>query len=456
MSEQQKDNSKLLALQLANELKDQCHFISLKDTEELFVYVEAGNLALEHFAPNDIGIYVPAEPFVKSYCENKETGKEFITTHLCNEVINHIVRERLKDREIFDCVDFIHFNNTCLDLATLEQRPFNWSLHSLAKIPVDYNPDLGYKNSRFWQFLNEIQSEDNILFIQEQFGACLAKSFTLKKFCVWIGEPGTGKTTTIAVLEALLGRQRNVSNLSMQELSDKNPFFTSKLYGKLANIRDDLPRDVVQSTGMIKQVTSGASINAQYKYKPLFSFRPYCFFLFTCNELPPLKEDDLGFFDRFSSVLFERRWGGKDAPDLDLERKLTTPEELSQVLNFAIEGLKRLRAKGMRLDDTKTEELRLRYRKQSLPVWAFSEECLEEDSEGTLVKDEGWKSFMEYVKREHLPNVGRERFFKEMREYRTVTDCQVGGRGERRRAWRGIKLKESVTQQETYAEGKLA
>jgi hypothetical protein len=70
--------------------------------------------------------------------------------------------------------------------------------------------------------------------------------------------------------------------------------------------------------------------------------RPYCKMLFSCNKLPESQDDTYAFWRRWAIFDFTRRFTeGKDA-DAHLEEKLTTPEELSGLLNWALDGLERL------------------------------------------------------------------------------------------------------------------
>jgi len=63
---------------------------------------------------------------------------------------------------------------------------------------------------------------------------------------------------------------------------------------------------------------------------------------FSCNVVPEVYEDTTAFFRRWIIIQFPHTFDSAKA-DKDLPKKLTTAEEFSGILNFALEGLNRLR-----------------------------------------------------------------------------------------------------------------
>jgi len=97
---------------------------------------------------------------------------------------------------------------------------------------------------------------------------------------------------------------------------------------------------------MFKTLTGGDEmIEAEYKYSDGFSFSPYVGLIFSANQFSRLKDDSRGFFDRFLVVHFGRRFRGApgEIPKETLLRVLTTPNELSRMLNRSLDGLDLLR-----------------------------------------------------------------------------------------------------------------
>ena len=90
------------------------------------------------------------------------------------------------------------------------------------------------------KFLEEITgSKEDAEILIEVIGYCLYRSYPIQKALMLVGDGANGKTTFLRLLTRFLGHQ-NVSNRSLHEL-ETNRFAKASLFGKLANIYDDLP-----------------------------------------------------------------------------------------------------------------------------------------------------------------------------------------------------------------------
>ena len=97
------------------------------------------------------------------------------------------------------------------------------------------------------------------------------------------GSGKNGKTTFLNLLVRFLGED-NVVNVSLQDLL-YNRFSKAKLYGKLANIYDDIPNTKLTGTGNFKILTGKGRVWADLKFKSGFEFVNYAKLIFSCNEL---------------------------------------------------------------------------------------------------------------------------------------------------------------------------
>lgn len=390
--------------------------------------------------------------FIEGYIQ-KNLAKEFISTNFVNEVIGHVTRSTHSDRDLFTKKSdktLLVLQNCALDLTTLKPVSFSPLHYALNKLPVIYNPDA--RCPLFLKFISEILPAHDVLGVQEEIGAILAREYRTKKFSIYLGPPDTGKTTLISVFLRLLGAQ-NVSSVSIQDLGSKNPFQVAPLYGKLANIRDDLSKDVIYSAGKLKELTGGFQIQAERKFADQFDFVNYAYLIFTCNFLPPIGEDDEGFFVRVIVRNFVNKFGGHAKADRDLINKLTTPEELSGILNWALAGYKRLKENGWNFSNQDTtDSIAEDYKRKSDPVWAFAEDCLIEESDHAETKENLYLAFKDFCKEHGIPLVSKDRFFKVLPEKVTVTSGQrelVKGQGKKHvfvgvKIWRNINSEKGV------------
>ena len=203
-----------------------------------------------------------------------------------------------------------------------------------------------------------------------------------QKALLLIGGGGTGKSTFLKLLSRFLGPE-NCSHLSLKEI-EEDRFKPAQLIGKLLNTFADLPAGVLESTSIFKLITGEDPIQAERKYGQAFSFYPFARLCFSTNNFPIVKDASDAFFDRWNVVKFARKFRDTtDQRDQDeLIRELTTAEEMSGVLNEALDALPGLLANGFPAPPSSIAG-RSDLEAQSSPVrvWLTS---------NTIVKSEAW------------------------------------------------------------------
>jgi putative DNA primase/helicase len=98
----------------------------------------------------------------------------------------------------------------------------------------------------------------------------------------------------------------------------------------------------------------------------------HLFSIFSANQLPAVNID-YAFYRRWILVHFPNNF--EENKDPDLINKLTTDQELSGLLNLALEGLKRLRENGKFSNIKPVENTQKEYALNSDHVLAFLDEC---------------------------------------------------------------------------------
>jgi P4 family phage/plasmid primase-like protien len=147
----------------------------------------------------------------------------------------------------------------------------------------------------------------------------------------------------------------NYSSLALHKL-ESDRFAASRLIGKLANICADLPTDHLAGTSIFKAITGGDELQAEYKFRDSFDFQPFARLVFSSNSLPQSNDASQGFFDRWVVVPFDRsfRGTGIEIPRAELDAKLTSPGELSGLLNKALDALETVKKRNWRLHTSET------------------------------------------------------------------------------------------------------
>lgn len=338
--------------------------------------------------------------------------------------------------------DKIAVENGLLNVLTGELDPFTPEVFVTSKLPVRWDP--GADQSVVRTFISQVVDDEDRRTLQEFTGYCLYKAYPFHKALMLVGDGANGKSTFISMVSAMLGGRENVSNKSLQAL-ETDRFAAAQLHGKLANFAADISRDALKSTGMFKSLTGGDVIDAEKKFRDSFSFPNYAKMEFSCNEIPRVRNDDTtAFFRRWIVVMFPRAFKGDDCDPFLLD-KLTTPEALSGVLAWAIEGLQALMERGGFLESKSTAETRERYIKLSDPAKHFIETFLEDAPEGVVHKANLYRGFVAWSKEEGLRVASKSVFnarIPEQFEAAQVKNVRLGGK--KTWCWVGVGFSEAV------------
>jgi len=344
--------------------------------------------------------------------KTEELLEQYSTTHIKNEVVCHIRDSNYVERDIFiTSPNLIPVANGVFDIKSNKLRSYTTDDYFLNKTPANYNPKA--KCKEFEKFLQHICMQDGKRrknlekTIQEYMGYSLYRSYLYKKYVVLDGSGDNAKTTLLNVVLALVGTNNNTS-VSLQELNDR-PFTKSKLYGKLTNVSDDLPKKGLKYSGTIKQITGNSPLWADIKNHPEgIEFTSYSKPWYACNELPETPDLTDAFFSRQLQITLLNKYVKKEEwklvdnktifkADPRLIEKLVA--ELSGILNFALVGLRRLLKNGYFSDRQTTEERRETWLKKTNPIHAFIEDEIEFVPDWAITTDDFYNEILAYCER---------------------------------------------------------
>ena len=416
-----------LALHVLNEYE----IITFQDTEEVFYF------DYDRFCWINSG-----EHLIKKIAQEKWRDKA--TKYYVNEAIEHVKRSTFKNRDEIKMLppELIPLNNCIINIKTFEHQPFTPDYFYTSKISVDYNPDADCPEIK--KFFSEVLHPDDIPVIEELFGYCLYRGYPIHKAFLFHGNTHAGKSTMIRLLTAFLGKQ-NVVSIPLQQLT-VNRFATAKLFGKLACVYADLSQEALTETGLFKMLTGEDLVPAEIKFKSGFEFVNHAKLIFSCNEIPKTHDETDAFWNRWIIINFPNQF--LENKDEKLIEKLTTPEELSGLLNLALAGLKRLLENGKFSYSKSAEEVREYYIRLSNSAQAFLDDMTEEDVKGSVLAQELYEAYVRYCSDYKLTTYTRGKFFKELQRLRKIEKFtpKVGDR--RLRGYKGIRLKEAKEQTE--------
>ncbi len=299
----------------------------------------------------------------------------------CLAYINLLVNE---DNKLLN-PNLIAFENGIYDLDTNEILDFSPEIMIRNKINYDYF-DEAY-DELCDKTLNKISCNDKDIrmLLEELIGYCFFTRNELGKAFILVGDKANGKSTFLSLLQVLLGDD-NISSLDLSELGDR--FKTAELFGKLANIGDDIGDEFVANPALFKKLVTGDRVNVEKKGQDPFEFNNYSKFIFSANQIPRIKDRTGAVQRRLIIIPFNANFN-KDDPDFDpyIKHKLLKKSSLEYLIRLGIEGLKRvLKNKSFTKSEKVQKELD-EYEKNNNPILLFFDEVNKEEIINESVPD---------------------------------------------------------------------
>lgn len=291
----------------------------------------------------------------------------------CLAYINLLVSE---DNKLLN-PNLIAFSNGIYDLDSNEILNFSPEIMIRNKINYDYFD--GAYDELCDKTLNKISCNDKEIrmLLEELIGYCFFTRNELGKAFILVGDKANGKSTFLSLLQVLLGDD-NISSLDLSELGDR--FKTAELFGKLANIGDDIGDEFVANPALFKKLVTGDRVNVEKKGQDPFEFNNYSKFIFSANQIPRIKDRTGAVQRRLIIIPFNANFS-KDDPDFDpyIKDKLLKKSSLEYLIRLGINGLKRvLKNKSFTKSEKVQKELD-EYEKNNNPILLFFDEVNKEE-----------------------------------------------------------------------------
>ncbi|MHC5215411.1 phage/plasmid primase, P4 family [Enterococcus sp. LJL128] len=264
---------------------------------------------------------------------------------------------------------FVAVQNGILNLDNWELSDFNPDIIIKNKIPVNYVKDSYYDVTD--NTLNKIACNDKSLrkILEEVFGYILLRRNELGKAFILTGGGSNGKSSFLKIVRTLAG-ESNTSSLDLKELNQR--FKTAELFGKLANIGDDISGEYIKDNSEFKKLVTGEALNVERKGRDPFDFANYAKLIFSANRMPRINDTSNGLMRRLMMIPFNAKFTADDE-DFDpfIQDKLVSQQSMEYVLQLAITGLKRL-LKNRKFSPSRTVEKETKqYEEQNNPVIGF-------------------------------------------------------------------------------------
>jgi P4 family phage/plasmid primase-like protien len=383
---------------LVDEIKKNFYIYTTQDdkSNEMWIYRE--------------GIYIPQGRSILKEFLRKIMAEEY-NVWLSNQVIAKIEADtQIEPQKFFNnnYVEEVPVNNGILNIITRELSPFEPTKIFFNKLHADYNPSATC--TEIEKFLEStLSTADDKLVFYELGGFCLLKEYRYEKAFMFVGNGRNGKDKSLELIKRLLG----IENCCAVPLSSLDPdsFIIGEFFGKMANIAGDINNRDLKDTAVFKGLTGRSLQTAPRKFLKPISFINYSKFIFACNELPMVTDISKGFWDRWVLLEFPYTFvtqkeidETKDKTNLKLRdeniiERITTPEEMSGILNKFLDGLERL-SKNKNFSSAKgSEDVKDIWVRKSNSVMSFCFNNVEENSESYITKKEFRKRYSDYCKK---------------------------------------------------------
>lgn len=396
----------------------------------------------------DAGYFTPNGDLVVDQILDQVAGS-YYSIYDSKEVHNKIYLryfvgfEELDKNPYLLCVE-----NGVVDLLTgsfLEHSP---EYRITMPCPIKYDPDARPK--RFWDFLMSACSNDadRLTLIDWMVACACLVEFEYLLFLT--GHGSNGKHVYEAVLQTMFGSEFTEA-ISLEELLNSR-FALSNLRRARVCISSETNPDKTK-TELIKKIRGNDWLSCDVKNKGRVKFRAFTQMIFDSNSMPAFEDTSYGFARRFTRVNMPFKFKDHPDPDDPLEKqadrclltKLTSPEELSGILNLII-----LRAKDIAADRKichRDDDFDA-YERQSYSVTDFIDRFIEFNPDDRYNKDYQERSdllfskFNEYAKYTIGAKLGRKSFSKLVGKENGERSTTITKAGMDVRGFRGLRFDE--------------
>ena len=307
-----------------------------------------------------------------------------------NEILKYIylIAEEKKQSE----ANYIAFKNGIYDLSTDEMIPYTPDIILTNRIEHNYNKNA--YNDLTDKTLNKLSVNDKQIrsLLEECIGYTFLRRNELGKAFILTGDKSNGKSTFLDLIAHILG-DKNISALDLRELGDR--FSTSMLFGKLANIGDDIGDEFMQGSAVsiFKKIVTGNRIKAEQKGKDPFEFNPYIKLLFSANDMPRMRDKTGAVLRRLVMIPFNATFSKNDEDyDPFIKYKLIKEDSIEYLIKLGVDGLKRVLENNEFTRSDKVIDTLKEYEEENNPILGF----ISEETEGNIVNQSVQDVYLRY------------------------------------------------------------
>ncbi len=334
----------------------------------------------------------------------------------------------------------IVFRNGSLDIETKEFTESSPELFVLNPLPYDYNK-VAVAPTRFMQFLDEVWPNDpkSHDLLQEFFGYLISGETNMQKIFTLIGVRRGGKGVIGRLMKALVGGHaiagttlKGVSeNFGMQGLLDKKVWL-------IADARVGKHIDQATVVERLLTISGEDTLNVPRKGQSDWTGRLGVRTVIMSNVMPMLFEPSGAMLSRLVTLQFNVSFEGRE--DIYLEKKLL--DEISGIVNWALDGLSRLRKIGRFTECAATFEMKEDFKQLSNPLHGFTDVIVGESFDGEALCSDVFLLWNSFRQREGITIGASKQSFGHLLKtvYPNVSRLQVVRGGQRVYVYKNMQI----------------
>ncbi len=273
--------------------------------------------------------------------------------------------------------ELLPFRNGILDLKAYIDNPgtplisLTDDFFTVVSVPYDYDPTACC--TAFPKFLDDILPNAELqMILQEMYGYCLTDDLRYHKMFILIGEGGNGKSVILDILKAMLG-DGNVSSLPLERLGER--FQLAITQGKFANLSPEIGHLDRTNEGLLKALISGDPVVYERKFNDSVTEVPTTHMVFGANFVPKFYDKSQGIWRRLIIIPFDISIP-EERQDRELAKRIIATE-LPGILNWSLQGLRRLRKQGKFTVSSKSDSAKEQHQVESSSARLFlTEKCV--------------------------------------------------------------------------------
>jgi putative DNA primase/helicase len=252
------------------------------------------------------------------------------------------------------------------------------------------------------------EDEGAIELLQEWSGCAMSPDLSQQKILMIFGPKRSGKGTIARILRILLGTT-SVAGPTMSSLSGQfglEPLITKPL-AIIHDARIGKRTDKGAITERLLSISGEDTLTVDRKFKSAWHGRLPTRLMILTNEIPSLSEGSGALAGRFMILVMTVSFFGKEDPALT--DKLTT--EISGILNWSIEGYRRLRKRGHFVQPESSKKMAENIEILSAPTKAFIRDCCKVGPGFTVEVDELWVKYQSWCYAQGKTGAGDKSWF---------------------------------------------